>query len=693
MPLRALFVLLFLSTNIFAFESRLVDPSGRPVAGAQISVVDQSGNARTDADGRFTITPDPKLPATLVIIGSRGEIFPPIYIESLASELRLEPAYRETITVTTGATPNIEGTPAAAPVVVGSEELEQRKPAHVAEAIATTPGVTLRGEGPPAVPVVRGLAGGRTLLLIDDARIVAERRAGPSATFVDPLSLGSIEISRGPGSVAYGSDAIGGVVHLRPRDPVRGSPEFRYDVWSSFGGTNTQSVAAEVSTDAIGGAVLASLHARVADDAEDANGSVIANSQYRDRGLSLRYVRDADWGRLRTGVMTSIAREVGAPSTETVLTIYPDERATLATIALDLEHAGFFDAAAVRGSVGSYSITTNRVRPTGVESAAVKARDASFRLSGERAGERSRLVAGLDFVSRFDLRASGSVEDADRYDTGVFASWNGAITRALQFAAGARADHVATRNRGGYFGERSTSDVALSGFGALTAGPFRNVSATLQVATGYREPTLSDRYFRGVSGRGFVTGNPNLEPERSFQLDGGLRWNGVRSRVALYAYDYRIRDLVERYRQGADFFFRNRGEAEIRGLELEAATRLMQHLEWTVGAAIAEGIDAGTGAALDDIGGPSVHSQLRWAAERASAFLTVSAYADDDRPGPVEVARPGYAEVDLGAGWRFSPSFEVRVVLRNALNAQHYGSPDEVAAFAPGRSIMIGINR
>ncbi len=690
---RTVLVLLLLTTKLYAFESRVVDASGKPIAGAQVSIVDQNGNARTDAEGRFTITPDPKLPATLLVVGSRGEIFPPIYIETLQPELRLEASYRESITVTTGATPNIEGTPASAPVVVGSEEIEQRKPAHVAEAIATTPGVTLRGEGPPAVPVVRGLAGGRTLLLIDDARIVSERRAGPSATFVDPLSLGSIEISRGPGSVAYGSDAIGGIVHLRPRDPIPGSPEYRYDVWSSFGGSSTQSVAAEISTDALGGAVLASLHARTADDAEDARGNTIANSQYRDRGLSLRYVRDADWGRLRTGIMTSIAREVGAPSSDTVLTIYPDERATLATIALDLEKAGIFNAAAVRAAIGSYSITTNRVRATGVESAAVKARDASFRISGERAGASSRFVTGVDFVSRFDLRASGSVEDADRHNTGVFAAWNGGMTNSLAFAAGARADHVATRNRGGHFGDRSTNDVALSGYGAVSAGPFRNTTATLQLATGYREPTLSDRYFRGVSGRGFVTGNPELEPERSLQLDGSIRWNGARSRVALYAYDYRIRNLVERYRQGNDFFFRNRGEAEIRGVELEAATRLLQHLEWTIGAALAEGEDADTGAALDDIGGPSVHSQLRWAAEGASIFMTISAYGRDDHPGPIEVERPGYTEVDLGAGWRFSPNLEVRVVLRNATNAYHFGSPDEVAAFAPGRSILVGVNR
>lgn len=682
-----------------AFEARLFDPEGKPVSGAQVSVADQRTNsARTDDEGRFTIIPDPQFPATLIVVGSRGELFPPIHLAQATSEIRLGAAYRESVTVTTGATPNIEGTPASAPVVLGMEEIEQRKPAHVGEAVAMTPGVALRGEGPPAVPVVRGLAGGRTLLIIDDARIVAERRAGPSATFVDPISLGSIEISRGPGSVAYGSDAIGGIIHLRPRDPIAGQPDFRYDAWGAFGGLSTRAAALEFSTDAMGGAVLASIHARAADDAHDANGDVIANSSYRDRGALLRYVRDTSWGRLRAGVMSSVAKDVGAPSTDTVQTVYPDESATLATLALDMPGRGAWSGFAMRGSFGTYEITTNRIRATGIESAEVKSRDASVRMSAERAAGRSRITTGVDFVTRFNLEATGipaavSIDDADRYDTGVYASWSGTMTDVLQLAAGARADQVSTRNRGGFFGDRSTDDLAPSGFVAATMGPFRGVTTTLQVASGYREPSLSDRYFRGVSGRGFVVGNPDLEPERSLQFDGGVRWTGTRSRVALYAYDYRIRNLVERFRNGADFNFRNRGEAEVKGLELEAGVRLPMSLDLQLGASVSRGEDADTGAALDDIAPRTLQASLRWSAERASAFVTGIAFGRDDRPGPVETARPGYAEIDAGAGWRLHPLFEVRVVVRNLTNADHFGSADAVAALAPGRSVMIGFNR
>ena len=629
----------------------------------------------------------------MIVIGSRGEIFPPLQLTGLDSEIRLEPAFRESVTVTSGAAPNIEDTPAAAPVVVGADEIEQRKPAHIAEAIATVPGVALRGEGPPAVPVVRGLAGGRTLLIVDDARVVSERRAGPSATFVDPFILASIEISRGPGSVAYGSDAIGGIVHMRTREPVPGQTEYRYDAWAAFGGRSERSVAAEVTSDIFGGAVLASIHARAAGDAEDAHGEAIENSQYRDRGGVLRFVRHGEWGILRAGVMHAVARDVGAPTSDTIQTTYPDEQATLLTFAADMQSYGFFSSTAVRASAGSYSIVTNRIRPTGVEVSDVTARDASFRVTGERTGESSRLVTGVDFQSRFDLHAIDSVDDADRHDLGAFASYEWRLNPLFQLATGGRADYISSRNAGGYFGDRERNDVALSGHLAATAGPFRAITTTVQIASGYREPSLSDRYFRGVSGRGFVTGNPALEPERSLQLDGAVRWNGSRSTVAVFAYNYRIRNLVERYRDGADFFFRNRGEAEIRGLELDWTARLPRNFAVQLGAAIASGEDVDSGAPLDDIASSMAHAQLRWAVETKSAFLTVSGFGRDDEPGPVETEREGYVTADAGFGWRFSPAFELRLVVRNLTNAYHFGSADAVASLAPGRSVMIGINK
>ena len=64
---------------------------------------------------------------------------------------------------------------------------------------------------------VRGLTGNQTLLLIDGIRLNnATYRYGPNQYLntIDPFLIDNIEVAKGTGSVQYGTDAIGGVIHL-----------------------------------------------------------------------------------------------------------------------------------------------------------------------------------------------------------------------------------------------------------------------------------------------------------------------------------------------------------------------------------------------------------------------------------------------------------------------------------------------
>src|SRR6185295_14569249 len=263
-------------------------------------------------------------------------------------------------------------------------------------------------------------------------------------------------------------------------------------------------------------------------------------------------------------------------------------------------------------------------------------------------------------------------------------------SRAL-ISAGLRGDRVESRNRGGFFGDRDTSHDALSGQVALTVGPFADVTASFQVARGFRDPLLSDRYFRGPSGRGFITGNPDLDPETSLQYDASMRWAAGGRSVALYGYLYEIDDLIERFRPVRDFFFRNRGEAEIKGLELEAQTALPAGFNLEIAAAVARGEAKDDGAPLDLIAAPNASVTLRWAGERGFAYLRESVFQRDDRPGPTEVERPGHDVLDLGAGWRMTADLELRILGRNLTDERYFDSADEVASLARGRSFTVGL--
>ena len=156
--------------------------------------------------------------------------------------------------------------------------------------------------------------------------------------------------------------------------------------------------------------------------------------------------------------------------------------------------------------------------------------------------------------------------------------------------AGLRADRVTKHNDGGFFGDQSTDNAALSGYGSLKVELGGGFNLTGQFAHGFRDPTLSDRYFRGISGRGIVIGNPTLEPEQANQFDAALRFVSRRVRWAVYGYFYRFDDLIERFEILSDvFLFRNRGKADIRGLELEVQSELADDYIVEVSTQIARG--------------------------------------------------------------------------------------------------------
>jgi outer membrane receptor protein involved in Fe transport len=307
-------------------------------------------------------------------------------------------------------------------------------------------------------------------------------------------------------------------------------------------------------------------------------------------------------------------------------------------------------------------------------------------------------LEALDIIQAFDV-AGGltrdttnvSVEDARRIDTGVYVQAESAVGGFARISGGIRGDRVTTKNIGGFFGDRSTSNAAASGFGAVTVGPFQGLSVTAQLSRGFRDPVLSDRYFRGPSGRGFITGNPDLEPETTLQVDLATRYTMARTQVAVYYYQYRISDLIERYQTDADFFFfRNRGRARLRGFEIEARADLANEYSIEIAAQIARGLALDDNAHLDDIS-PVSFSVIgrKDFTDRVYAQTRVAWYANDNRPGPSEIAAPGATLLDLGAGWQFLSRVELRGQLRNLLDDDHYASPDARWVLAPGRSVSL----
>ncbi len=252
MTLRLLTVVMLLLASVvpaLAWEGRIVTTDGRPVAGATISILGRSGEAVTDADGRFVWRPDPTPPFEILVIQSNGTYMKPVTVESLGEgplTITVQSLLSEAVTVS-GSAPGIESTPAAGTTTLSGRDVAVRQPSNLVQAVENVAGVNQVSEGQAAVPAVRGLARGRTLILIDGARVTSERRVGPSATYMDPSVMDSVDVARGPGSVAYGSDAFGGVISVRTRRVAPASPwAVNFSALAGAGIPETRSVRAGV---------------------------------------------------------------------------------------------------------------------------------------------------------------------------------------------------------------------------------------------------------------------------------------------------------------------------------------------------------------------------------------------------------------------------------------------------------------
>ncbi len=195
--------------------------TGDPLAGARVTIVGTRLFAITHGDGsyhlpavepgEYTLRAERFGYAPLQVTVRVADETPLVVLEMEESAIELEGL------VVTGAVSEREADEALRPVsVLNAEELQRRLQLTVAATLSSEPGLAVTTMGPATGrPVIRGMSGDRLLVLEDGARVIDVSNAGPDhATALDPTSARRIEVIRGPGSILYGSNAIGGVINV-----------------------------------------------------------------------------------------------------------------------------------------------------------------------------------------------------------------------------------------------------------------------------------------------------------------------------------------------------------------------------------------------------------------------------------------------------------------------------------------------
>ena len=143
-----------------------------------------------------------------------------------AAEQTIARASLDTIVVTaTRSEEKIENVPARINVIA-EEQIEQSPIASFPQLMMTDASINmvqLGGYGQIASLFMRGTESDHTLVLRDGVRLNNDASGLASNSFIDTTEIQQIEILKGPASVLYGTNAIGGVVQIITKTPTQDS--------------------------------------------------------------------------------------------------------------------------------------------------------------------------------------------------------------------------------------------------------------------------------------------------------------------------------------------------------------------------------------------------------------------------------------------------------------------------------------
>jgi iron complex outermembrane receptor protein len=207
-------------SDVWTLSGRVTDPGGRPIAQAIVRIIELQRTATTDDSGRYSLTQVQSGRYTLSIrVIGYGPLVRKVVVGAtdVRLDVTLKPSVIElpAVQVSASATATSALNSPQSIALVAEEDLTKLRPTNLGEALEGTAGVRNNSSGEAAgKPVIRGLTNNRVLVLDDGQRLEHNQWGDDHFSSVEPAASSRIEVIRGPASVLYGSDAIGGVINI-----------------------------------------------------------------------------------------------------------------------------------------------------------------------------------------------------------------------------------------------------------------------------------------------------------------------------------------------------------------------------------------------------------------------------------------------------------------------------------------------
>lgn len=206
--------------NKAVFSGSVADAiTKKPLVNANVYIHEIKQWAATNGDGlyRFTSVPNGNFTIEVTHVGYKP-LIKRININgntTIDFELMEAVVEGDNITVTgVSSASNLKNVPSHVSIIT-KKNLERSSGIGLLDAVAKEPGVNIVTTGPAiAKPFIRGLGYNRVIVINDGVRQEGQQWGDEHGLEVDEYSAQRIEVLRGPASLMYGSDAIGGVINI-----------------------------------------------------------------------------------------------------------------------------------------------------------------------------------------------------------------------------------------------------------------------------------------------------------------------------------------------------------------------------------------------------------------------------------------------------------------------------------------------
>ncbi len=442
-------------------------------------------------------------------------------------------------------------------VYVSEGSLRSIASTNIIDALSRYPGVeAISTGGAISKPVIRGMSYNRVVTVVDGVRQEGQQWGDEHGVEVDSDAIGSVDILKGPASLMYGSDALGGALIMRSvpePSPGEGRVEFTNQFQSVNGLVGTSVFLC--GNDPRSLVYSARISGKAAHSYSNPVDGFVPNSQFSERSASGMFGLHRSWGqshlRLSYWHQTPSLPEIEEdkePEGKKSTYLHGIPYQQIRHVKASLDGTLYVGEGSLKG-VLSYQNNSREEfedEPGVSLSLGTVGYDVRY-LSPSLGGW--KLTAGLGGMLQSSRNRSQEVliPDYGLWDIGVYGTFNRTF-ESVDLSGGVRFDSrmLDSRKTGDDMDPFKRNFSAFSGSVGIVWHPVPSVDLRANIARGFRAPNMSELGSHGEHEGTFrfEIGNALLKPEKSNQLDLGVSWTRPWISMSLSAFGSIVYDFI-----------------------------------------------------------------------------------------------------------------------------------------------------